>query len=208
MFNNIKYIYIIIALIYSPTAMSKDDQYNIDKIIIQRDQGVVGDDNSNSWNNHGSSQQPSTGNNRSAHPFYEDAGIRIDVLSLENFGVYLNLRLKYLNKLPQIIKIRSNYNRYNGSDTDTYLIDNIDNQYVSINPGIVGRGAEPDMRNGIDLVPGVPKIFSFQYGINNKNLGNSFLFSSAYGYCLGLPYCYPNNILNVSINGITLNSAQ
>ncbi|MDD5633389.1 MAG: hypothetical protein PHI13_15375 [Methylococcales bacterium] len=46
------------ALFHSPVVVPEGDEYHIDKIIIQRDQGVVGDRNTDTWNNRDEVQTP------------------------------------------------------------------------------------------------------------------------------------------------------
>ena len=135
--------------------------------------------------------------------YFENNILQIEVISLKNYGPYFNLALKHINKTQEPIIIRAFEHRMN-----TFLIDNYSNQFNYIPPYDVGRGNEltlSDRGRNIELIPGIPRVISFQFSCHIKSYGKVFTFSSKYGYAFNKGFVpLPHNIMYVSIQGINL----
>lgn len=135
--------------------------------------------------------------------FFENNVLNIEVVSFKELGPYFNLALKHTNKTQEPIIIRAFEHR-----RDTFLIDDHSNQYNYIYPYKVGRGNDltlSDRGSTIELVPGIPRIISFQFSCHTKSYGKIFTFSSKYGYCINKGFApLPHNPMYVSIKGIKL----
>ena len=113
-------------------------------------------------------------------PVFESSILSIEVVSLQEQGPYFNLKLKHISKARQPIEVIA----FRHSE-DTFLLDDRDNQYPYMTTYAAGKGDDltiTDRGRGIELVPDVPRIISFQFARSNESYGKVFNFSTRYGY--------------------------